>query len=144
MSHSGEPTVEGINVEGMREYLAQTEVDFAILFGSHARGTADESSDVDIALRFPEELDKHERFHHRNRIDAELQAYADGFVDVSDIELLPNPVAYAALRDGILLVGDKQAAAEYKAEVKAEFEEEESEREQERQEFIDRLARGDI
>lgn len=133
-----------VNVEGMQEYLAQTEIDFAILFGSHARGTADESSDVDIALRFPEEMDDHERFHRRNRIDAELQEYADGFVDVSDIEALPNPVAYAALRDGILLAGDEQAAEEYREKVETEYETEQSERKREQREFIDRLARGDI
>lgn len=144
MTQSGEPTVEGVNVERMQEYLAQAEIDFAVLFGSHARGTADESSDVDVALRFPGEIDEHERFHRRNRIDAELQEYADGFVDVSDIESLPNHVAYAALRDGIFLAGDEQAAEEYKEEVEAEYERGASEREQERREFIDRLARGDV
>ena len=144
MPHSGEPTVEGIDVEGIREYLAQTEVDFAILFGSHARGTADSASDLDIALRFAERMDEHTRFHRRNRIDAELQEYANGFVDVSDIDALPDHVAYAALQEGILLTGDEQAAEEYKAEIETAYENEADKREQERQEFIDRLARGNI
>ena len=64
--------VETIDLEEIRDYLAQTEVIFAVLFGSHARGTADESSDVDIALRFPDELSESERFRRRNRIDADL------------------------------------------------------------------------
>lgn len=69
--------------------------------------------DVDIALRFPEGTDDRERFRQRNRIDAELQAYATGFVDVSDIDALPTSVAYAALRDGIRLLGDETAVDAY-------------------------------
>lgn len=136
MAHQSEPAVEGVDLAGMRKYLAETDVDFAILFGSHARGTADESSDVDIALRFPEDLNEHDRFHLRNRIDAELQEYAAKFVDVSDIESLPNHVAYAALRDGILLAGDEDTLETYKERVKAEYEAGTDERGRERQEFI--------
>lgn len=144
MTGTGEPSGEDVNREGMREYLAQTEeVVFAVLFGSHARGTANESSDVDVALRFPEEMDARDRFHLRNRIDAELQKYAEGFVDVSDVTSLPTPVAYAALRDSILLVGDEQAIEEYQEGVEREYEATADERERERREFIDRLARGD-
>lgn len=66
--------------------------------------------DVDVALRFPDRLNARDRFRRRNRIDAELQTYADGFVDVSDVETLPTPVARAALHDGIRIVGDRGAA----------------------------------
>ena len=144
MPESGEPTLEGIDLSGLREYLVQTEVRFAILFGSYARDTADRNSDVDIALRFPDEMDAYKRFHSRNRIDADLQEYAPGFVDVSDIETLPNPVAHAALRDGIILVGDEQAVRSYQKRVKAEYDATLTDRERERREFIDRLARGDV
>lgn len=144
MSNVGEPTGEGVDVEGMREYLAQSPVVFAVLFGSHARGTATASSDVDIALQFPAAMNDHDCFHRRNQIDAALQAYAEGYVDVSDIETLPTPVAYVALRDGILLAGDEQTVEAYKEEVEAEYEATSSERERQRREFIDRLARGDV
>lgn len=144
MAHQSEPTVEGVDIEGMEEYLAETDVVFAVLFGSHARGTADESSDVDVAVRFPDDLDERDRFYLRNRIDAEIQEYAEGFVDVSDIESLPVPVAYAALRDGILLAGDDDALDTYQDRVETEYEATADERERERQEFIDRLARGDV
>jgi predicted nucleotidyltransferase len=50
MPEPDDSSVETIDIEGVSEYLAQTEVVFAVLFGSHARGTADESSDVDITL----------------------------------------------------------------------------------------------
>jgi hypothetical protein len=88
-------------------------------------------------------MDTHERFRLRNRIDASLQEYAEGFVDVSDIDSLPTPVAHAALRDGIVLVGDEQVVESYRQQVKREYEATADERERERRELIDRLARGD-
>lgn len=136
------PAVEGVDIDGIRSYLAQTEVVFAILFGSHAKGTSSPSSDVDIVLSFPEDMDGRERFRLRNRIDAELQQYAEGFVDVRDIRTLPTTVAYAALRDGILLVGDEDLVQEYHQAVEEEYEATASERDQENREFLDRLAQG--
>jgi predicted nucleotidyltransferase len=137
------PTVEGVDTDGMSAYLAQTTVEFALLFGSHAHESASASSDVDIALRFPEEMDAYERFRLRNRIDAELQQYTASFVDVSDIDTLPTPVAYAALCEGIRLVGDERIVEEYRENVEQEYEATKDDREQARREFINRLARGD-
>lgn len=133
---------QSVDCDGMREYLEQTPVVFAVLFGSHARRTADSASDVDVALRFPEAMDDQERFRLRNRIDAELQQFARGFVDVSDIEALPTGVAHAALRDGIRIVGDDSCLTAYREEVSWAYEQTTDERERERREFIDRLARG--
>lgn len=104
---TNEPTSAAVDIDGTCAHLAQTSVEFALLFGSHARETASDDSDVDVALRFPEEMDAYERFRRRNRIDAKLQEYAESFVDVSDIATLPISVAYTALRDGILLVGEE-------------------------------------
>lgn len=141
MSSAGEPTDGDVDLDGIRQYLAGTDVEFAILFGSRARGSAGEASDVDIALRFPPELDARERFDRRNRIDAALQEFADGFVDVSDIDHLPTPVAAAALRDGVVLVG---AADEIDAHRRTlEAGDDPDERARARQTFIDRLARGE-
>jgi predicted nucleotidyltransferase len=144
MIESRESTTEGVDLEGMQAYLAETDVEFAVLFGSRARGTADTGSDVDIALGFPESLTDRDRFRLRNRVDAELQAYANGFVDVSDIESLPTPVAHAALRDGIVIFGDEAIVEAYKTDVVDTFEAESQARNEDRDEFIDRLARGDI
>ena len=143
MTDAGEQRIESVDLDRMQSYLAGTDVVFAILFGSHARGTARESSDVDIALRFPATMSAHERFDARNRIDADLQTYANGFVDVNDVDSLPTAVAHAALRDGITLVGDEAAVEAYREDVEATYEATADERERERREFIDRLARGD-
>lgn len=144
MASTGESDIENVNIAGMSDYLTQTDVVFAVLFGSYARDTADSSSDVDIALRFPDEMDDYERFHLRNGIVAELQQYADTFVDVSDLDSLPLPVAHAALRDGRLLMGDEKTVDAYRKQVKQEYEATAEKREREHREFIDRLARGDV
>jgi predicted nucleotidyltransferase len=143
MANAGAPSVEGVDVDGMRRYLDETAVIFAVLFGSRAKGTADDASDVDVALGFPDEMDSRDRFRARNRIDATLQEYADGFVDVSDIESLPTHVARAALRDGVLITGDERLVETHREELARELEATASERERERREFIDRLDRGD-
>ncbi|CCQ33006.1 Nucleotidyltransferase protein [Halorhabdus tiamatea SARL4B] len=140
-----DPSVEdSVDIEGLRRYLAGTDVAFAVLFGSYATGTSHDSSDVDVAVQFPAAMTPKERFHRRNRIDAELQAYAEQFIDVSDIEDLPLPVVRRALRDGIRLVGDQQAIDAYCERIEAEYETSAAARKRERQEFIDRLAKGEL
>ena len=128
----------------MREYLAQTPIVFALLFGSSARETADHSSDIDIALCFPDEMERQERFRLRNRIDAELQQYADSFVDVSDIDTLPTPVAYAALQEGIVLIGDERIIETVRSRLERKYEATAADRKQEQQAFVRRLADGDV
>ncbi|MDB2283417.1 nucleotidyltransferase domain-containing protein [Halorubrum ezzemoulense] len=133
-----------MDVAALRRYLATTDVRFAVLFGSRVRGETHDSSDVDVVLRFPEKLSPKERFRRRNRIDTDLQGYADDFVDVSDIEDLPLPIARAALREGVRLVGDERELTAYREQIDAEYERTAADREWDRREFIDRLARGDI
>jgi predicted nucleotidyltransferase len=144
MDEPGESTIDGVDVEGIRTYLAQKPVAFAVLFGSRARGTADASSDVDVAVHFSNELGAHDRFRLCNRIDAVLQEYADGFVDVSDVESLPTRVAYTTLPDGVRLVGDQRDVDAYTAQVETEYETSATAREEADEELIERLASGDV
>lgn len=135
--------IDDVDTAGMTEYLAASPVLYAILFGSRNRDDSTTSSDVDIALQFPDELDDRERFDARNRIDAELQSYADSFVDVSDVERLPVRVAARALREGRVLYGDEAVTADdrrrFEEQVAAE---EEEDRKRHRRDVIDRLAEG--
>lgn len=137
------PHIETADLDTIRTALDGTDVEFGLLFGSHARGEATDDSDLDIAVRFPDQLSDRDRFRARNRIDATLQAYAEGTVDVSDIDALPVAVQHAALRDGIVLCGDDDAVADYREQVATAYESTADERTAERQAFIDRLARGD-
>ncbi|MFB6178965.1 MAG: nucleotidyltransferase family protein [Halorientalis sp.] len=143
MGGAGEPTIDGVEIDQLRTYLSDANVSFAVLFGSRVRETSNESSDVDVALKFDAETDPHERFRRRNRIDADLQEFASNFVDVSDIDTLPTAVAYAALRDGVVLVGNEPEIESYREKIEREYEQTSDERATERQRFIDRLARGE-
>lgn len=134
----------GVDVQGMRAVLDQPSVEFAILFGSRARGSASQTSDVDVAIRFREDEDETARFRRRNRIDAELQAYAESFVDVSDIDDLPTELRHRVLDEGLLLVGDVDDVAEYAEQVTDAVTRTATDRDADRREFIDRLARGEL
>lgn len=137
------PHIEMADLDAIRAALDGTDVEFALLFGSHARSEATAGSDLDIAVRFPDRLSDRDRFRARNRIDATLQAHAEGMVDVSDIDALPVAVQHAALRDGIVLCGDDDAVAEYRKQVTHAYESTADERTDGQKAFIDRLARGD-
>ena len=143
MTGQGTPHIETADLDAIRATLDATDVEFALLFGSHARSEATDNSDLDIAVRFPDHLSDRDRFRARNRIDATLQAHAEETVDVSDIDALPMAVQHAALHDGIVLCGDDDAVAEYREQVSHAYESTADERTDERQAFINRLARGD-
>jgi predicted nucleotidyltransferase len=100
MTAREEPHIETADLDAIRAALDGTDVVFALLFGSHARSEATGDSDLDIAVRFPDRLSDRDRFRARNRIDATLQAHAEGTVDVNDIDALPVAVQHAALREG--------------------------------------------
>ncbi|MFB6132654.1 MAG: nucleotidyltransferase family protein [Halanaeroarchaeum sp.] len=110
-------------------------------FGSRARGSSTPASDVEVAIRFPPDFGAETRFRKRNRLDAELQSYADAFVHVSDVESLPLEIQYRALREGIVLVGDPETVEEYRDRIERKYERTAPERERAQREFIDRLAR---
>lgn len=133
-------TPDGLDLEAMSEFLAATEVVYAVLFGSRVRDDAGPGSDVDVVLQFSEDFEDRQRFDRRNRIDAALQSYADAFVDVSDVEHLSPTVACRALRDGRLLVGDETAVAADLDRFERCVASTDAERERERRDVVDRLA----
>lgn len=133
---------EAVDLDAMAGFLDGTEVVYAVCFGSVARGEDHAGSDVDVTVRFPDGLDERERFRHRNRIDAELQAYADSPVDVSDLETLPPAVALRALREGVLVTGDESRLDEDLDRLEPTAAETAEDRLSEQRSFIDRLARG--
>lgn len=138
------PTLNDVDVDGMRAVLERAGVAYAVVFGSRIRGDTDPQSDVDIAIRFPDRLTAKERFDRRNRIDATLQSHASGFVDVSDVESLPPAVAVRALEEGSLVVGQHELMESDRRDIKQRYESERTRRQQADRAFIDRLADGEI
>ncbi|MCU4754276.1 nucleotidyltransferase domain-containing protein [Halobacteria archaeon AArc-curdl1] len=133
-----------VDLEAVRDHLQTTGVTYAVLFGSYASGNPTESSDVDICVRFPDDWTRHERFRQRNRIDAHLQRCAEAFVDVSDLQALPDEIALNALEKGTILYGDETVKATDQRRLKNRLEDSKASRLEEQRSFVDRLAEGDV
>jgi predicted nucleotidyltransferase len=88
----------------MTAYFArQPDVVVAYLFGSVARGWADQLSDVDIAVLLDERLEADERIERQLRFMVDLDEYADREVQVVVLNQAPPLLAYQVVRHGILL-----------------------------------------
>lgn len=80
-----------------------TAVRLAWVFGSRVRGTARETSDLDIGVVYDRDLDAWGR--HRCRLEV-IAALTDEFgglgerADVADLERCDSAVAFEAIRDG--------------------------------------------
>ncbi len=91
-------------VQALREALAhRPEVGVALLFGSRARGTAVETSDVDLAVsgRFIDVLE----------LAAELSTVVGREVDVVETRGASIPLPEALLREGVVVHEGRRGAA---------------------------------
>ncbi len=77
-------------------------------FGSRTTGETHPSSDLDLAVKFADDLSSHERFRKRCFLSGDLQREGAPFIDVADVETLPVDVAYDAV-SGELICGDERA-----------------------------------
>ncbi len=133
-----------LDLEGLYSVLDEADICYAVLFGSYVSGTESSTSDIDICIRFDDGRSRRERFRERNRIDAVAQSYADPFVDISDVEALPEEVALDALQHGTLLYGDPKTKRVDERRLERTVTNSSEQRTRRRREFIDRLAEGDV
>lgn len=94
----------------VREYPVR----LAVLFGSQAQGTATKDSDIDVAIAFDENCPPSERLDRRIELTTDLvEALGTNEVDVTDLDAIRPEVGISALRDGTLLVGNRDLAETY-------------------------------
>lgn len=92
-------------IELIARYLEkQDDIVAAYLFGSQARGTQRDKSDIDVAVLFSSEGDKLARFDRRLEIIIALERVLGKKVDVIDIQAAPLLLQHHILLDGRLLV----------------------------------------
>lgn len=145
MTEGSDRTLESVvDLEGLQAKLDDTDVRYAVVFGSVASGTASPASDLDLCIQFAEPCSRRERFRQRNRLDAAVQSETDRFVDVSDLDALPDTVALNALRDGVVVYGDAATKAADERRLARRVADSSGRRERRRRDFIDRLAEGDV
>lgn len=114
-------------------------VEFAVVFGSQVSGDTTDTSDLDLAVKFVDDLSANERFYERCRLAGVLQRDDRPFVDVSDVEALPLEVAHDAV-SGRLVCGDRRAFEAFEREIEARFADEREDLRTRRQRVIDRIA----
>lgn len=102
-----------VDVQAIRDVLADHPVRLAVLFGSRVDGTADESSDIDVAVEFDPAIS--------DPSSAVLSLLADlsialdrNDLDVGVIDDLTPRVGLAAFEEGVLLYGSNERAAEHR------------------------------
>ena len=93
---------------------------FALVFGSHARGTAHAGSDVDVALDFGR--GRRPGAYELGAIVSRLEEATGQSVDIVVLADAPPGLAYRVFRDGVtVLVRDRSALVERKARAILEY-----------------------
>lgn len=136
-----EPTAErsGLLASLEASLCADADIEFAVAFGSQVAGESRPSSDLDVTIKFDDDLSAHNRFRKRCFLSGDLQQADAPFVDLSDIEELPVEVANDAVH-GDLLCGDEDAFSQFKATIEEQFEEQRDDLRRQQLALIDRVA----
>ncbi len=122
---------------------SDADIEFVVAFGSQITGEPTLASDLDVAIKFTDNLSSHERFQRRCFLSGDLQQEDAPFVDLSDIEDLPLDVAHDTV-NGDLICGDEQAFQQFKADIEAAFSEQHDNLRQQQHDVIDRIAEGGL
>lgn len=112
---SGPESERSVDVERIRTVLDAHPVRLAILFGSQVTGTADDSSDVDVAVEFEPTVD--DPGGALLSLLADLSVGLDrNDIDLSLVDDLDPRVGRAAFSHGMLLCGSVERAEDLRAE----------------------------
>lgn len=127
-------------IDALREELSRFEpVELALLFGSASEAEASGGSDIDIAIKFREEVDRRQRFRELCALSGRLRSSGRPFVDVADLERLPIDIARATVH-GTLIQGDERRLHTVREQIESEFEERRDEIRDHQRSVIERIA----
>jgi predicted nucleotidyltransferase len=89
----------------IKKACKQHQVDQIYVFGSYARNEEDESSDIDLLVKF-QKVDPYEYFDNYMDFKFKMENLFDRPVDLLEIQTLKNPVLKKVInRERILLYG---------------------------------------
>ncbi|MFW6376599.1 MAG: type VII toxin-antitoxin system MntA family adenylyltransferase antitoxin [archaeon] len=107
-------TDQHVDPDRVARVVREYPVRLAVLFGSHARGTATTDSDVDVAVAYDEDCTPSERLDRRIALTTDLvECLGTNDVDVTDLDSVRPDVGRSALQHGTLLVGGSGVLEEY-------------------------------
>ncbi len=103
MNDSG---LDETTIETLRSVLADHSVSFAMLFGSGARASMSDHSDVDVAIEFDDYRPGDEGYSDAYlRVRSALETALPVSVDVVDVHSMTPRFAHVAFEDGVVLRG---------------------------------------
>lgn len=114
-------------------------VKFVVAFGSQVSGETRASSDLDLAVKFSDEVSDRDRFEKQCFLSGELQQEDAPFVDLTDIESLPLEVTHDAV-NGRFVCGNEQAFEKFKSTVETRFDDQREALREHHRGVIDRIA----
>lgn len=95
-------------MDALREVLVDDpRIDYALVFGSSARGTAHATSDIDVAIGLASHA--HVGALELGGLIAKLESASGHSVDVVLVDEAPPGLAYRIFRDGLLIVEKNHA-----------------------------------
>ena len=115
------------------------DIEFAVTFGSRTTGQSCPSSDLDVAVKFADELHSADRFRKRCFLSGDLQQPGLPRVDLVDLESLPIEVAHDAV-SGEFVCGDRATFQKFKGDLETTYRDGRRDRHRRRQKRIDRIA----
>jgi len=99
-----------VDTEQLRSVVVDEPITVAVLYGSHARGEADDSSDIDLAIGFAEQLDPTEQTRVRLRLIERLSTeLGTDAVDVVPLDQIQPSLKRTIAEEGIVIYGDPDA-----------------------------------
>lgn len=102
----------------LRSVLDEHPVSFAMVFGSAARGSMDDRSDVDVAVEFDDHRPGDDGYSDVYlRLVSDLDGALPTDVDVVDVHSMPPQFARVAFDDGDVIVGSDSRRRELEREV---------------------------
>jgi predicted nucleotidyltransferase len=113
-------TLDGsLDIDALRAVLREQPVQLAVLFGSHATGTAHATSDIDIAVEFDEDRPPDPGYNDVFLgLSADLSdALGTDSVDLVDFHAVPPGLAAAIFENGVLVVGEQTRASELRRQL---------------------------
>lgn len=104
-------------------FTAMAEVQFACVYGSHARGQANSLSDIDIAVLMDNTLDRKQYIDIRLKMIGDLSALLkNDEVDVVVLNEVPLALRYRVIRDGaVIYCRQRDALIEFSARTISEY-----------------------
>ena len=106
-------------IEKLKDFFEErAEVQFAVIFGSLAKGTANRLSDVDIAVMVDPKFEDTSPYGHHATLTADLmQELKRNDVDVIMLDEAPVLLKYQVLRYGkFVYIRDKQARIQFQVD----------------------------